>query len=134
MNSKLYDVAELLGRILIAAIFILSGYSKIGGYEGTQGYMQAMGVPGALLPLVIVTELGGGILVVLGLWTRLAALALAGFSVAAAALFHANFGDQIQMIMFMKNLAMAGGFLFLVAHGAGGLSLDAKLAKRSTSP
>ena len=127
--NKLYDFGELGGRILIAAIFILSGFSKITGYAGTQGYMEAMGVPGALLPLVIVAELGGGLLVVLGLWTRLAAFALAGFSLLSAVLFHANFGDQVQMIMFMKNLAIAGGFLFLVAHGAGALSLDARRAR-----
>jgi putative oxidoreductase len=129
--NKLYDVGELTGRVLISAIFILSGFSKVGGYAGTQAYMESQGVPGALLPLVIVTELGGGILVVLGLWTRLAALALAGFSVLAALLFHANFGDQMQMILFMKNFAMAGGFLFLVAHGAGAVSLDAWRARRA---
>ena len=127
--NKLYDFGELGGRILIAAIFILSGFTKITGYAGTQGYMEAMGVPGALLPLVIVAELGGGLLVVLGLWTRLAAFALAGFSLLSALLFHANFGDQVQMIMFMKNLAIAGGFLFLVAHGAGALSIDARRAR-----
>ncbi|MGH8481933.1 MAG: DoxX family protein [Nevskiaceae bacterium] len=133
MNNKLYDFSELAGRILIAAIFVLSGFGKIGGYAGTQAYMESQGVPGALLPLVIVTELGGGLLVVLGLWTRLAALALAGFSVLAALLFHANFGDQMQMILFLKNFAMAGGFLFLVAHGAGALSLDGWRARRAAS-
>lgn len=132
--NKLYPFADLAGRFLISAIFILSGVGKIGGYAGTQAYMESQGVPGALLPLVIVTELGGGILVVLGLWTRLAALALAGFSIVAAALFHADFGDQMQQIMFMKNLALAGGFLFLVAHGAGALSLDARLARSKASP
>jgi len=123
------NLGELGGRILLASIFVLSGFTKIAGYAGTQGYMEAMGVPGALLPLVIVTELGGGLLVALGLWTRLAALALAGFSLVAAALFHANFGDQMQMIMFLKNLAIAGGFLVLFAHGAGPLSLDARRAR-----
>jgi putative oxidoreductase len=127
--NKLNDYAELAGRILIAAIFVLSGFTKIGGYAGTQGYMEAMGVPGALLPLVIVTELGGGLLIALGLWTRLAAFALAGFTLLSALLFHRNFGDQVQMIMFLKNLAIAGGFLFLFAHGAGRLSLDARRAK-----
>jgi putative oxidoreductase len=132
--NKLYPYADLAGRILISVIFILAGASKIGGYAGTQAYMESQGVPGALLPLVIATELGGGILVVLGLFTRYAALALAGFSILSALLFHANFGDQTQQIMFMKNLAMAGGFLFLVAHGAGALSLDARLAKAKASP
>jgi putative oxidoreductase len=132
--NKLYPFADLAGRILISTIFVLSGFSKITGYAGMQGYMESQGVPGALLPLVIATELGGGILIVLGLWTRLAALALAGFSILAALLFHANFADQMQMIMFMKNFAMAGGFLFLVAHGAGALSLDARLARSKASP
>jgi len=125
MNNKIYDVAELLGRVLISAIFILAGFSKIGGYAGTQGYMESMGVPGAVLPLVIATELGGGLLVLVGLWTRLAAFAVGGFSALAALLFHSNFGDQMQQILFMKNFAMAGGFLFLVAHGAGRFSIDA---------
>jgi putative oxidoreductase len=127
--NKAYDWGSLVGRILIALIFILSGVTKITGYAGTQGYMESMGVPGALLPVVIVTELGGGILVMLGLWTRLAALALAGFCILAAVLFHANFSDQIQMIMFLKNLAIAGGFLTLFAQGAGALSLDARRAR-----
>jgi putative oxidoreductase len=126
MNNKLYDVAELAGRVLISFIFIMSGWSKISGYAGTQGYMEAMGVPGALLPVVIVTELGGGLLVLAGLWTRLAALALAGFSILAGVLFHFKPDDQMQMIMLMKNFAIAGGLLFLVAHGAGRLSIDAR--------
>lgn len=131
--NKLYNVSELAGRVLISAIFILSGVSKIGGYAGTQGYMEAMGVPGGLLPLVIATELGGGMLVLLGLFTRLAALALAGFSVLAAVLFHFKPDDQMQMILFMKNFAMAGGFLFLVSHGTGAFSLDAWRARRAQS-
>ena len=127
--NKLNDVTELGARILIASIFVLSGFTKIGGYAGTQGYMEAMGVPGALLPIVIVTELGGGLLIALGLWTRLTAVALAGFTLLAAVLFHRNFGDPMQMIMFLKNVAIAGAFLLLVARGAGPLSLDARRAR-----
>ena len=127
--NKAYDVADLVGRILIATIFIVAGYGKIGAYAGTAAYMESTGVPGALLPLVIATELGGGILVVLGLFTRYAALALAGFSILAALLFHANFSDQMQSILFMKNFAMAGGFMLLVVNGPGRLSLDAWRAK-----
>jgi len=115
---------SLIGRVLIALIFISAGYGKIGGYEATQGYMAAMGVPGSLLPLVILTELGAGILIVLGLFTRWSALALAGFSILSAFLFHSGSSDQMQQIMFDKNLAIAGGFLFLVANGAGKISLD----------
>ncbi|HEY0916163.1 MAG TPA: DoxX family protein [Solimonas sp.] len=125
--DRFKDPLVLLGRLLIATIFVGAGYSKIGGYAATQGYMESVGVSGALLPLVIFAELGGGIAIVLGLLTRLAALGLAVFSVASGVIFHGGSADQIQQIMFMKNLAMAGGFLFLVAHGAGRLSLDAKL-------
>lgn len=128
--NKLNDVSTLAGRILLAFLFVMAGYGKIGGYAGTQGYMEAMGVPGVLLPLVILTELGGGLLIALGLGTRLAAVALAGFSILSAVLFHFKPDDQVQMIMFMKNFAIAGGLLVLFAHGAGALSLDAWLARR----
>jgi putative oxidoreductase len=123
-STKTYS--DLFGRLLLAAIFITAGYGKIGGYAATQGYMEAMGVSGALLPLVIFAELGGGLAILLGLLTRYAALGLAVFSVASAVIFHSS-ADQMQQIMFMKNLAIAGGLLILVANGAGRLSLDAKL-------
>jgi putative oxidoreductase len=131
MNTT-QNIADLFGRILISLIFLLSGLHKIGGYEATQGYMAAMGVPGALLPLVIALEVGGAIAIILGYHTRLFAFLLAGFSVVSALLFHRALGDQVQFIMFMKNLAMAGGFLFLVARGAGDWSLDARRAYHST--
>lgn len=112
------------GRLLLAMMFVMSGISKISGYAGTQGYMEAMGVPGQLLPLVIALEVLGGVAIILGWKTRIVALALAGFSLLSAALFHANFGDQMQMIMFMKNLSIAGAFLLLVAQGPGAYALD----------
>jgi putative oxidoreductase len=118
------NVAVLLGRFGLALIFILSGWGKIAGYAGTQQYMEATGVSGALLPLVILVELGGGLAVLFGYKTRCAALLLAGFSVVSAVLFHANLGDQSQFINFMKNIAIAGGFLVLFAHGAGRFSID----------
>jgi len=127
--ERLGPWAELGGRLLIAVIFITAGYGKIEGYAATQSYMAAMGVPAALLPLVIATELGGGLLIALGLFTRLAAIGLAGFSILAAVLFHANFTDPMNQIMFMKNLAIAGGFLFLVLNGAGRISLDHRLER-----
>ncbi len=132
MNNTLETLKPwtmLAGRLLIALIFVGAGWSKIGGYEGTQQYMESVGVPGALLPLVIFVELGGGLAIVLGLLTRLGALGLAVFSIASAVLFHGG-ADQVQQIMFMKNLAMAGGLLFLIAHGAGAISLDARLFKK----
>lgn len=112
------------GRFLLALIFIMSGLNKIGAYEVTQGYMDAMGVPGGLLPLVIALEVLGGLAILIGYQAKLVALALAGFSVMSAVLFHADFSDQMQMMSFMKNLTIAGGFLIIVAHGAGSYSLD----------
>ena len=113
-----------LGRALLALIFIMSGVSKLGAYAGTQGYMEAFGVPGILLPLVILVEIGAGAALLLGWQTRLVAFALAGFSVVAGFLFHGDFADQMQMIMFMKNVSIAGGLLFIVANGAGHIALD----------
>jgi putative oxidoreductase len=121
------NAADLGGRILISALFLISGLGKIGGYAGTQAYMASMGVPGALLPLVIALEVLAAVAIIVGFRTRLAAAGLAVFSVASGVLFHGS-GDQMQQIMLMKNLAIAGGFLFLVARGAGDWSLDARRA------
>jgi putative oxidoreductase len=117
-------VSQFVARVFLGHIFLLAGVSKVGAYAGTQGYMESVGVPGMLLPLVILLEVGGGLAIIAGWKTRWTAIALAAFSVASAAIFHNNFGDQIQMIMFMKNIAIAGGFLLLAAHGAGAYSLD----------
>ena len=108
----------------MAVIFVAAGAGKLRNFAGTQGYMQSMGVPGILLPLVILTELGGGLVILLGYKVRLVAILLAGFCIVSGAIFHHNFSDQTQMIMFMKNLAMAGGSLTLFASGAGPISLD----------
>ena len=123
------NYSSLAGRLLISAIFLTAGISKISGYEGTQGYMEAMGVPGVLLPLVIITEILGALAIIVGYKTRITAFLLAGFSIISALLFHANFGDQMQSILFMKNFAIAGGFLFLVANGAGYVSFDNGMPK-----
>ena len=114
----------IVSRVLMAHIFIISGAGKLAGYAGTQAYMAHMGVPGFLLPLVILTELGGGILLLLGFQARIVGFLLAGFSVVSALIFHSNFADQMQMINFMKNLAMAGGLLMFTLHGAGAPSID----------
>jgi putative oxidoreductase len=124
-------VLSLLGRAGLSLIFIISGWGKIAGYAATQGYMEAMGVPGALLPLVIALELGGGLAILAGAFTRWIALALAAFSVVAALIFHADFADPMQAISFWKNVAIGGGFLLLAAHGPGPLSVDARLLRRS---
>lgn len=120
------DLTTLAARILLALIFIIAGWGKLGaGYAGTQQYMASMGVAGALLPLVIFAELGGGLGILFGALTRLAAGGLAVFCILSALFFHTDFANQMQFIMFMKNLAIAGGMLALVAHGAGAWSLDA---------
>ena len=118
------DLAAPVGRILLALMFLLAGLNKISGYAGMQGYMESMGVPGALLPLVIALEVLGGIMLILGWHTRLTAFLLAGFTLLATLIFHSNLGDQTQMLFFMKNLSIAGGLLLVVAHGAGPYSID----------
>jgi putative oxidoreductase len=102
----------------------MSGLNKMGSYSGVAGWMEAMGVPGALLPLVIALEVLGGLAVIIGWKTRYAALLLSGFCLLSALVFHANFAEQNEMMHFMKNLALSGGFLFLVAHGGGDYALD----------
>lgn len=131
--KHLENYSSLIGRILISVIFLMAGFSKIPGYEATQGYMEAMGVPGALLPLVIVTEIVGAIAIIVGYKTRIAAFLLAGFSLISAMLFHFNFADQTQSILFMKNLAIAGGFLFLLANGAGYVSIDNGMPQKNSN-
>ena len=119
-------IIQVVARVLLAQIFVLAGLNKIGGYADTQVYMDAMGVPGILLPLVIILELGGGLALIVGWQTRWAAYALAAFTALAAVIFHSDLGQQIQMILFMKNWAMVGGLLLLGVYGAGAYSLDAR--------
>jgi len=122
--EKLYPYFGLAGRVLLAIMFVVAGYGKIGDYAGTQGYMESMGMPGMLLPLVIVLELGGGLAIIAGWQTRIVAILLAGFTLLAAFTFHLDFADRMESIMFMKNLSVAGGFLLLAAYGPGALALD----------
>lgn len=124
------DLAALVGRLLLSLLFVVEGWTTIANYSGTVGYMEAFGVPGLLLPLVILTELGGGLLVATGLFARWAALALAGFCLLTALFFHHDLADTGQFIHFFKNLAMAGGFLMLAAFGPGAWSLDRVLRGR----
>ncbi|MDQ2091618.1 DoxX family protein [Marimonas arenosa] len=129
--TQFQTYAAPVGRLFLAFIFIMAGAQKIAGYEGTQGYMEMMGVPGALLPLVILTELGGGIALLLGWQARLVAFLLAGFTLLSGLIFHylpslgmEGMEAQMQMISFMKNVSIAGGMLMVVALGAGAWSLD----------
>ncbi|MBL8471623.1 MAG: DoxX family protein [Rhodocyclaceae bacterium] len=123
------------GRILIALIFVLSGFSKITGFEGTVGYIASKGLPLPQLGAVaaIVVELGGGLMLMVGWKARWAALAMAVFTAAAAVLFHNYWAApaemaQNQFIHFMKNISMVGGLLFVAAHGSGALSLERRAA------
>jgi len=122
--SGLSNLALLVGRILLAAIFIKGGYDKFFNYQGTAAFMAKAGVPGTLLPLVIFTEFVGGLLVLIGWQTRIAAIALGGFTILAALLFHLDFSSVPQTIQFYKNLAITGGFLALFAAGAGAYSVE----------
>ena len=124
MPTTVHPAALLVGRLLLAALFLLEGWGKLRGYDGAVGYMQKFGVPGQLLPLVIAAEIGGGLCLALGWQARWAALALAGFTILAALQFHQNFADRNQLLHFEKDLAIAGGLLVLFACGPGVWSLD----------
>jgi len=123
MNT-LQIFAAPLGRTLLAVIFFISGVNKVFSYTGTQGYMDAFNISGSLLPVVIILEIFAGLFIIVGYKVRLSAFILAIFSLVSALIFHANFADQIQLIMFMKNLGLAGGLLLLVSNGAGAYALD----------
>jgi putative oxidoreductase len=118
-------MATLAGRAMLAAIFIIAGLSKIGAYAGTQAYMESGGIPGMLLPAVIALEVLGGIAILIGFQTRIAAALLAAFSVIAAVIFHSDFSQQMESILFMKNVAIAGAFLILLAQGPGQWAINA---------
>lgn len=117
-------ILQLVGRLMLALIFVLAGIGKISDPAGTAGYMQAMGVPTLLLWPTIALELLGGLAIAVGFKTRYAAFALAGFSVLAAIIFHSNFSDQIQSVLFLKNIAMVGGLILLAVGGKTAYSMD----------
>ncbi len=133
MFNTLQNPLTLVGRLLLAALFLPAGISKIGGFAGTAGYIASKGLPlpevGAAIAIVV--EIVGGLALIAGFGTRLAALALALFTLVATFIFHNYWGvpaDQafVQQLMFYKNIAVVGGLLVLAAHGAGAWSLDAK--------
>ena len=130
MWLSIQEAAAFLGRLLLAAIFLHEAWSKLIGYAAALAYMKAFGVPAWLLPFAIAVEAGCAFLIVIGYRTRLAAFVLAGFCVATAALFHTKLGDRNQLLHFEKNLAMAGGFLVLLAHGSGVWAIDAWRRRR----
>ncbi|HVE50776.1 MAG TPA: DoxX family protein [Casimicrobiaceae bacterium] len=126
-----YDWAALLGRILLAILFIISGFNKIGGFEGTAGYIASKGlpVPQVLTALTILIELGGGILLVVGFKARWAAIAIAAFTIIASFIFHAYWAvppaeRMMQYLSFWKNITIVGGLLMVFAFGPGRYSID----------
>jgi putative oxidoreductase len=127
-NEKFRDAIILIGRLSLSIIFVIYGYTKIGGFEGLSGYIASKGLPlpdvGAAIAIAV--ELGAGLLVFVGYQTRWAALALAIFIVPLLIFFHPFWVDASEMTQFFKNLSMMGGFLYVAAFGAGKYSLDAK--------
>ena len=122
MNAR--AALDLVGRLMLAAIFVIDGLIQLRFQDGTRGYMDAFGVPGGLLPLSILLHVGGGLAVAVGFLTRFAAVALGLFALAAAAIFHTDFASAVEFNNFWKNVALAGAFLLLAVNGPGAWSLD----------
>lgn len=127
------DAALLAARIALAALFLIESGAKLSAFGAAQGYMQSFGVPGALLPAVILLEGGGGLAILAGWKTPIVATALALFCLAAAAIFHNKLADHGQALHFWKDVAIAGGFLALAAAGAGRWSLDGMMRNRAAA-
>ena len=132
--NTLGPAADAAGRVLLASLFLYEGYVKLRGYDLAVQYAAAYGVPSVLLPLAIATELGCGALIVVGFLTRLAALALSGFCLVTAVIFHTKFSDTNQVLHFAKDLALAGAFLVVAGRGAGRYSLDALFSRNRPEP
>ncbi len=128
-----HAVIALVGRLLMAYIFLMAGWGKINGYDATAGYMEMMGVPGGLLPLVILVEIGGGLALLAGFQTRIVALVLAIFTLVSGMIFHVGGATPAEItnnsIHLMKNIAIVGGFLFVMLQGAGQFSIDHAIEK-----
>ena len=120
------NLFDLIGRVMISAIFLFSGISKIFNYDGTIGWMEGYGMPGILLIPAISVEILFPLMIIVGYQTRIAAGGLLLFSLLTAFIFHLDFSNQMQIIAFLKNVGLAGGMLFLVVHGAKDFSLEKK--------
>jgi len=124
----MYNILDLLGRILISAVFFLSGVNKIQQYEDTTEWMESFDLPSLLLTPAIILEIVLPILIIIGYKVRISAALMALFCFATAIIFHTDFNNQMQFVSFFKNIGLAGGFLFLVVNGAKDFSLDKKLS------
>jgi len=122
------QILELIGRIFISLIFLIAGVGKIFNYEGTIGYMESFGIPGYLLIPAIIIEILFPLLVIIGYKTKLAAIILALFTISLAIIFHTDFSNQMQLMSFLKNFAIAGGFLIIFVRGPGKYSIDQRLS------
>ena len=120
-------IIEILGRIFLSAIFLINGVGKVFNYEGTIQYMENFNVPGYLIIPAITVEILFSILLIIGYQTKFSALILSLFTLALAVIFHTDFSNQIQLMFFLKNIAIAGGFLIIFVYGPGKYSLDHKL-------
>ena len=123
------NILDLVGRVFISLVFLLSGINKIGNYEGSIGWMESFGMPGIFLIPAIILEIGAPISIIIGFKVKIAAALLSVFCIATALIFHTDFSNQMQFVSFMKNIALAGGFLFLVINDTKGFSLERKLSK-----
>jgi len=121
------QILELVGRIFISLIFLVAGVGKILNYEGTVGYMESFGVPGYLLIPAIIIEILFPLLIIVGYKTKFSAIILALFAILLAVIFHTDFSNQMQLMSFLKNFAIAGGFLIIFVKGAGKYSIDQRL-------
>ena len=130
INEKIIGFGAPIGRLLISGLFFMSGIHKSTNYQDSVAWMESQGVAGFFLFLVIPLEILGGLAIIVGWQTKLMASFLAGFCIVSALIFHNNLSDQLQLIMFMKNIAIAGGFILLTVHGAGSYSLDTSSSKR----
>ena len=120
------NILDLVARILISALFLLNGVFKINNYDGTVGWMEGFGIPGILIIPAIILEIVGPILIILGYKTKIAAGLLSLFCIATAVIFYNDFSDKMQLVSFLKNIALAGGFLFIFINGTKEFSLDRK--------
>jgi putative oxidoreductase len=123
------NILDLVGRVFISLVFLLSGINKIGNYEGSIGWMESFGMPGIFLIPAIILEIVAPILIIIGFKVKIAAALLSVFCIATALIFHTDFSNQMQFVSFMKNIALAGGFLFLVINDTKDFSLERKLSK-----
>ena len=123
------NILDLVGRVFISLVFLLSGINKIVNYEGSIGWMESFGMPGIFLIPAIILEIVAPILIIIGYKVKIAAALLSVFCIVTALIFHTDFSNQMQFVSFMKNIALAGGFLFLVINGTKDFSLERKLSK-----